>query len=509
MKNRLFDGVRHVRDQAVRLCTGPQVLVFVPALTLGGYWLAGEGAMVFCALVLPALFAVTGLISGTGPAWSKARDQETGLMLRQRAEQMLSETLLASPETGRTTAAIAIEIDDFSRLEQELGTREASKLFRQAANRVVENVRENDMVVRLGPNRIGMALGPMRRLDLEGMIQLAARLQGELTHPFSLGAARVFVTASAGFCLPGRAPARNGPAMIDCAELALDEAIHSGPGTIRAYSPDMQSRQAERDKLVAHCQSAVEAGAICPWFEPQLFLPTGELSALHFTTRWAPDGPDAPMKAIPTDQIDSDHGRDLFVMGLGLALQQLQCWDAGDIYVPQLVNRLDTRALCDPRLVEQVAFQLDRFDMPGARLRFEVAEGALKRLQPPAIARLTGLVELGCQIDLCEVGRAKIEMQDLRALPLARLKVDRSLLARLDRDPDQQALVLGILKMAEELGWELAADGVDTESELDKFAELGGEIAQGLALGAPLDGADATAWMLANSQPLPLRATAY
>lgn len=100
-------------------------------------------------------------------------------------------------------------------------------------------------------------------------------------------------------------------------------------------------------------------------------------------------------------------------------------------------------------------------------------------------------------------------MQDLRALPLARLKVDRSLLARLDRDPDQQALVLGILKMAEELGWELAADGVDTESELDKFAELGGEVAQGLALGAPLDGADATAWMLANSQPLPLRATAY
>ena len=99
---------RKFRQSLDQILLGPQLLALLPAVTLGGYWIGGEGFLVLLALAVPAIFAVAGMFSGTGPAWSDAKDGETELRLRGTAERALSQTLAAEKMTGKTTAAIAV-----------------------------------------------------------------------------------------------------------------------------------------------------------------------------------------------------------------------------------------------------------------------------------------------------------------------------------------------------------------------------------------------------------------
>ncbi len=93
--------IRNIRQSLDFALVGPKALALLPAVTLCGYWIGGEGFLIFLALVVPAIFAVTGMFSGTGPAWADARDGETELRLRGTAERALSQTLISEKITGK------------------------------------------------------------------------------------------------------------------------------------------------------------------------------------------------------------------------------------------------------------------------------------------------------------------------------------------------------------------------------------------------------------------------
>ena len=109
MLGKAFSKIGQFCQWLVDLASGPQVLMFVPAAMLGGFWLVGEEAMIFLALLFPALFALAGMFSGTGPAWGEAMDGETGLAMRGKAEKLLTTTLMAEEQTGRSAAASRVK----------------------------------------------------------------------------------------------------------------------------------------------------------------------------------------------------------------------------------------------------------------------------------------------------------------------------------------------------------------------------------------------------------------
>ena len=118
------------------------------------------------------------MFSGTGPAWSEARDKETGLRLRGAAEKAVANILAAEPSTGMTTAALALELDDFRSIERQNGTKGTKAILLQTGERLSYALRDSDMVVRLNGARFAIAMGPTRRVDLGTLIQLSARIQG-------------------------------------------------------------------------------------------------------------------------------------------------------------------------------------------------------------------------------------------------------------------------------------------------------------------------------------------
>ena len=278
--------VRDIQRKLRSAMIGPQTLAFLPAITLGGYWFGGEGVLLFLALVFPGAFAITGMFSGTGPAWSEARDKETGLRLRGAAEKAVANILAAEPSTGMTTAALALELDDFRSTERQNGTKGTKAILLQTGERLSYALRDSDMVVRLNGARFAIAMGPTRRVDLGTLIQLSARIQAAIAEPFSIDASRVFITASVGFCLPNRAPSKTGVDLLDCAEIALETAKSNGDGSVRAYKPENRVRKKNSEIIQKNVSQALELGQIVPWFQPQVSTHTGQLSGFEALARW-------------------------------------------------------------------------------------------------------------------------------------------------------------------------------------------------------------------------------
>ena len=484
---------------------GPQTLAFLPALTLGAYWFGGEGLLLFCALILPAAFAITGLFSGTGPAWNEPRDRDTRLHLRSVAERAISETLADTATSGKTTAAIALELDEFDELERQYGSRAASAILHQVGERLCGMLRENDHVVRLDGPRFAIALGPVRRADLEVLIQLASRLQSAISDPFSVDATRIFLTASVGFCLPSQAKRASGPVMIGCAERALSVALHTGPGAVRAYSPELEKLDQQRDALHNDVESALASGEIVPWFQPQVSTDTGEITGFETLARWIhpAEGVIYPGDFLPAIEA-LGLSEKLCMTMVSRALAALRQWDRAGLSVPMVAVNFSSAELSNPKLTEWIKWELDRYELSPERLCVEILEDVIAVSDDDVIIRnIQALAELGCRIDLDDFGTGHASIASIRRFSVNRIKIDRSFITRIDRDREQQNMVAAILTMAERLGIDTLAEGVETIGELALLAQLGCGHVQGFSIAKPMPFEDSEKWIVERREKMP------
>ncbi len=476
---------------------GPQTLAFLPALTLGAYWYGGEGLLMFAALLLPGLFALAGMFSGTGPAWAAPRDGETELPLEKAAVAALERNLAAARTSGMNTAAFVVLLDDFSTTQKQYGPRATSLLLRRAGERLAAALRDEDLVARLEGPAFAVILAPARRVDLEALLQIGARMQAALAEPVSVDATRVYLSASVGFCVPGRAPSPDGETVLECARAAAVTAAANGAGSIRAYSPEIRQMAAERSRISAELAEALELGQIRPWFQPQVSTDTGAITGFEALARW-----EHPEKGVilPADFLPAAAEQRLMkrlgeVM-LYHSLSALRDWDNQQCGIPQVSINFSQDELADPKLVERLQWELDRFGLTADRLCVEILESVVANADNDVITRnIRSLSELGCRIDLDDFGTGHAAIASIRRFGVDRIKIDRSFITRLDKDREQQNTVTAILSMAERLNLDTLAEGVETVGEHAMLAQLGCRHVQGFSVARPMPFADSLPWI--------------
>ena len=490
----------------VDLATGrPQIMFFLPAGLLAAYFLGGEAAMVALALAIPASMALGGLLARKTPHWQVPRDAQTGLALRAEAEQALSVRLLRAETGGKTPAAVVLGIDDYTDITDRIGAAHVQDLMRQCGERLTQSCRDVDVVAALGKGHFGVALGPMRRTDLEVMIQISARLMDAMAEPFVVDGTRVHLTVSVGFCLPGRAPSRQGDAMMKAAELALEEAFAAGPSSIRSYSPDLSRRAETRTALQDEISHALEHRQIVPWFIPQCSTETGLITGLATTPRWHHDTRGV---IIPSDfmHLVAAQGAmaDLDDLITNAALRALSDWDKTGLGIPTVSTRLHRASLADTHLAEKLKWTVDRFDLTPDRLILELPESLVtQKDEDVSTANLHKLHEAGFKIDLCGFGTGQAALADLRRYNIGRIKIDPSFVARVDRDREQQNMVAALLTMAEKLSIPAVTCGVATAGEHAMLAQLGCQVVEGHAVSGPMRQSDVADWALRYRAKLP------
>ena len=487
---------RPARNVAV-LMRRPEMILFLPALTLAAFWFGGERVLVLVALGAPLVFAMAGAFQQVEAAVPVLPDALGGLGLRAQLVTVLDSILKDEAITGKTTACLVVQFDDIDQVLDRHGRAAQTEVLARSAERICAALRSGDLVARLEGGGFAIALSPVRRLDLESVVQLAARMQAAINVPISLNAQRLYVSASVGFCLAQRAPELRGKAVLDAAQIAADEATRHGPGAIRAYAPEMGRHRADREALREELELALDEGQIRAHFQPQISTDTGAITGFEALARWYhPErGLVAPADFLPMIE-DAGLSERLGEVMLFNALTALSRWDKAGLAVPTVAVNFSAAELRNPRLAEKLKWELDRFGTEPKRLCVEILEHVVAETDNDVIvSNIANLARMGCGIDLDDFGTGHASITSIRRFAVRRLKIDRSFVTKVDEDREQQKIVSAILSMAERMGLATLAEGVETPGEHAMLAQLGCGDVQGFGIARPMPVDETMDWI--------------
>jgi diguanylate cyclase (GGDEF)-like protein len=470
----------------------PQVLLLLPLVSLAAFWVAGERALVLAALGLPLVLLLVG-------AFRHAPDavRDGGVARRHHLTAALDAALRDTAHSGRQTACLVLQFDNADSLLDRHGRAAQTEVIQRTAERLMSVLRQGDIVAELEGGGFAVALAPVRRLDLETLVQMGGRLQEVAAEPVSIDATRLYVTCSVGFCLAARAPDQTGASLLDAAQVAADEALRHGPGAIRAFTPDMARKRSDRDALREHLETALDEGEIRPHFQPQISADTGEITGFETLARWYhPErGLVTPAEFIPAIS-EAGLSERLSEVMLFHALVALSRWDRAGLRVPTIGVNFSADELRNPRLADKLKWELDRFDLTPDRLSVEILETVVATTGNDVIVHnVAALARMGCGIDLDDFGTGHTSIANLKRFAVRRLKIDRSFVTRVDEDQEQQRVIAAILSLAERLGLDTLAEGVETKGEHTTLAQLGCGHLQGFGIAHPMPFDEATDWI--------------
>ena len=493
-----------LRDQICTGLIGPHALAFFPTGVLAAYWIGDEAALIGTAAAMPIVFLAIGGFSAARNDIYLPRDSFSGLLRRDIFDNLVEAVFEKTKDHSRGSALFHIKVDDYASLIERHGQIAADTVIEHTGDRILIALRDDDIVTRLGDCRFAFCLGPSRHMDLEVCIQMAGRIQTMIEEPISVDGVSVYVTATIGFCLSSRAPGANSTDWAQASSIALREAQKRGPASIRAFTDEMRRVAQVRTELREEVSNALENGQIIPWYQPQISTDTGRVSGFESLARWHhPErGMIAPADFLPAIEQAGLLERLAEVM-IYHSFTALKAWDASGVKVPQVGVNFSGSELNNPRLIEKISWELDRFNLSPARLAVEVLETVIAGAPDDQVTlNINGLVDLGCHVDLDDFGTGHASISSIRRFKIDRLKIDRSFVMKADRDPEQQRMVSAILTMAERLNLETLAEGVETVGEHALLAQLGCDHVQGFGIAKPMPFNETLDWIHAHEAKL-------
>jgi EAL domain-containing protein (putative c-di-GMP-specific phosphodiesterase class I)/GGDEF domain-containing protein len=480
-----FIFLRALRAVLIDMVSGPTALALLPVVLVLGVITGAEATLVGAAMLI-----ICALVLISNAQRVSKTSQPRGALFARSNEGALKACLdlhLAKARlTGGATSCVLIDLKNFDDLMENpqahsLGLQDTTPL-----SRLDRALRRQDHVFSLGEGRYGVALSPISAPTAETVLQIASRLQNALQNPLSDETPDLAFCAAVGVSISSDRQTESGHALLTRARRALSEArAATGPGIrLSAATPTPHHADPLRDEI----ESALESGEIQPWFQPQLSTDTGRISGVEALARWCHPtrGVIPPAQFLPVLEALSLGDR-LHIVMLRAALGALVAWRAEGFEIPCVSINLSPDDLRDPTLVDRIAWELDHHDLRPHDLCIEILETVVS-LGPDDVttATIQRLAALGCRIDLDDFGTGHASIAALQRFPIARLKIDRSYIARVDKDPAQQRMVAAILSMSEQLGLDTLAEGVETQGEHAHIAQLGCGHVQGFGIARPM-----------------------
>jgi EAL domain-containing protein (putative c-di-GMP-specific phosphodiesterase class I)/GGDEF domain-containing protein len=491
-------SILHLPHSVIRRTVLSIALVLVPVASVTAYILSSDTILLAIALTFPAMvmLAMNTRDRDAPPATRRLTEEgEEGLVTLLEAE-------LASGPSAKKTACIVFSIDKFSEFAQDLDRVAIDTAMKLVLDRMKSAVRAGDDVMALSPYSFGVIVRAIRAPETSAVLTLCERIDEATSAPLQLDGGVFHVTLSSGFCLDARADERTGTAMLTAAKAALDEAMQNAPRAIRGYSH--RTIAPIQSALSEEVLQALENGQIKPWFQPQISTDTGEITGFEALARWEhpTKGILPPTAFVPT--LEAAHRlEELGEAILNQTLRSLSEWDKAGALVPAVSVNFATQELRNPSLVERIKWDVDRFELDPSRLTVEIIETVISEHDDDIITRnIRALGSQGFGIDLDDFGTGHASLSNIRRFAVDRIKIDRSFVANVDSDPEQQRMVAAIIGLGERLGIETLAEGVENIGEQSLLSQLGCNHLQGFAIARPMPFDKTIDWILHHQNTL-------
>jgi diguanylate cyclase (GGDEF)-like protein len=380
---------------------------------------------------------------------------------------------------GPRPAVLFIDLDGFKRVNDSAGHSGGDQLLVEVGQRLRECLRPGDTAARFGGDEFAVLLEDIER-DEEAVV-VADRVMSSLHAPFRIRGKDVSVRVSIGIAILRESvddPLRD-------ADLAMHQAKGRGKGLCVLYDPAMHAALVERLRLEADLARAVERQEFEIAYQPIVELGTGGVVALEALVRWR--HPDRGL-LLPAEFISAAEETGLIVE-IGHQVLQRACtqgavWQrryAAGSPLGVSVN-LSVNQLHRSELVDQVARVLADSELDPGGLILEITETVLMQdLERGVLARFA---ELGVQIAVDDFGTGYSSLQYLQRFPIDILKIDRSFVSG-NEEPNDPALAKAIIDLGESLGLSVIAEGLETQDQVTRLADLGCRWGQGYHYSRP------------------------
>lgn len=384
---------------------------------------------------------------------------------------------------------IWIELDGIKRIEESFGQAKGDQLVQLAVDRLGRFVAPADVMAQVGRSEflIVHALEPAEPTALE----TAATLMAALTDSIAPGGVLdLTLSAWAGVsCFPQ--DSREPENLLLFAATALAQARRQGPQSVLRYSAEMTVRSRQRLAIEAHLRRAVEAGQLELLYQPQVDG-QGMLLGAEALLRWRSPtfGSVSPLEFLPIAEA-SDLIHRIGEWVLQEACRQWQLWLQAGFEPGRLAVNLSSRQFQDSRqtVPDMVQVCLSRSGLDVTRLELEITESCLM----PAVGtreQLLQLFAMGVELAIDDFGTGFSSLSTIHNFPIRKLKIDRSFVDEVDRNPTSQSIVRATLAMAKDLGVKILAEGVERPEELEFLVRCGCPAFQGYLFSRPLAAAD-------------------
>ncbi len=414
-------------------------------------------------------------------------DALTGLanrrMLREQVERAIREPGEDKEEAGGF-AFVYIDLDRFKNVNDTLGHDIGDALLVQVARRLEEKVSPGDVLARLGGDEFGLLI---RSDDQETVLSLTQRLIYALRPPFNVEGHRIHVSGSAGIALY--------PADGDTFEQLLrhaDIAMYRAKNDkvyLQFYSPHLNVYTRERFQLETDLRTAMQSGSLILYYQPIQNV-QGEVRGLEALVRWEhPErGQIFPEEFLPLIEeagLAASFDRQILTQ----AVRQIARWQGAEPPVWVSVN-VGYASLLDDGFLDFLKQRLGEEGVSPDRLLIEVTETQASRDPERTKAVLGQLKELGVQLALDDFGQGYSSLSYLSDFPIDLIKIDRAFISGVPFRTKDAGIVRMIVALASQLGIDVLAEGVETETQREWLQHVGVHYLQGYAISEALPPAE-------------------
>lgn len=422
-------------------------------------------------------------------------DALTGLPNRTRLVDRIDAVMAATVDADQKLVLGVVDLDGFKCLNENHGRKVGDQALVEIGQRLRDALPTRALLGRLGGDEFAFVVSAID--DAESAHEHGKALLEVIARPLELAAtsSELRVSASIGLTVYPQREDVDADQLLRQADQAMYRAKVAGKNRCDLFDLEHDLSTRERLRRAAEVAAAIESGQLVLYFQPKVNLRTGELLGVEALVRWQhPDrGLLSPGEFLPVVEhhpVEVDLSRWV----LRQALLQARAWQSAGHFVPVAVNVAGGHVQ-HPDFVPELASLMDEFsDLAPGSLALEVVETSALGDIEGVCDVMQACRELGVLFELDDFGTGYSSLNYLKRLPIRGLKIDRSFVHGMFHEPDDLAILEGVLSIARAFGHHVIAEGVETVEEGRLLLYLGCEQAQGYAIARPMPAEGLLGW---------------
>jgi diguanylate cyclase (GGDEF)-like protein/PAS domain S-box-containing protein len=425
-------------------------------------------------------------------------DALTGLPNRLLFGQLLNHALQSARRFMRQLAVFFIDLDRFKMINDSLGHEAGDQLLKEIASRLRQVLREIDIVARLGGDEFVVLIEEVN--DPDQAATVARKILSAVIKPVVLGGQEYRITASIGISMYPK-DAQDEQSLMKSADIAMYLAKEEGKNNFQFYTSDIKSQSIQRLALETNLRQALEGNEFSLHYQAKLDFKTDQITGVEALLRWHnPEmGSVTPTRFIP---VAEETG---LIVPIGRWVLKTACaqnvaWQNQGLPEVCIAVNLSIRQLMDDHLVKDIRDILKETGLAPNLLELEITESMLMQNPERMIRILTEIKNLGVHLAIDDFGTGYSSLAQIRRFPIDTLKVDRSFIHDLSKDPEDRAITEAIIAMGKTLSLTVVAEGVETVEQEAFLRERACDQMQGYYFSKPI-APDQFADLLANHIP--------